>query len=92
LPFDVAYIKTLKNADLNFEFYFRCIENILTTIEDVNSEKDKEKLLILISNLLTNDEKFFLKYFELFSDFKGFKKLIRYKNDLIKDLYIDYRN
>ncbi len=90
LQFDKAYNDTIKSADLNFEFYFRCIENILITIEDVDNNNDKTKLLSLVSNLLTNDEKFFVKYFDTYTDFNHFSKLSKYKSDLINDLYNDY--
>lgn len=90
-PFDSSYIETISGAELNFEFYFRCLENILTTIEDVENSDDKKKLLALISNLLTNDEKFFVKYFDTFPKFSHFGRLFKYKSDLISDLYFDLK-
>jgi hypothetical protein len=91
LQFDKAFNHTIEIANLNFEFYFRCLENILTTIEDIDNDEDRTKFLELLSNLLTNDEKFFVKYFDTYTNFSCFKRLHKYKSDLVSDLYIDYK-
>lgn len=91
--FNEAISKVIESANLNFEFYFRSLENILITLDEINGEslEEKNKLILMLINTLTNDEKFFVKYFQCYQKFNHFDYLKKYQDQFTEKMLFDYR-
>src|SRR5690606_12749799 len=84
--------QTIKFREDKMEFYFICLNNLLSTLDEIKLKADKDKLIKLVSNSLSNDEKFFIKYLEYVPEFNNLDALTMYKNQLIENIYMDYWN
>jgi hypothetical protein len=89
--FEESFIHAINFQNIALEFYFRCLDNLLFGIEEIKDFEERLKLLYLIKNSLSNDEKFFIKYFDLYEKYKGFKMIEAYKIDLTDNLFHDYK-
>ena len=84
--------ETIKFREDKMEFYFICLNNLLSTLDEIELETDKYKLVKLVSDSLSNDEKFFIKYLEYVPEFNNLDAINTYKNQLIENIYMDYWN
>jgi len=93
LGFDNAVSRAIESANLSFEFYFRSLENIIITLEEIDEERpeEKDKLVAMLINTLTNDEKFFIKYFHTYQKFSHFNYLKKFQNKLTENIIFDYK-
>lgn len=93
LGFDNAISNAIESANLSFEFYFRSLENIIITLDEINEEnpEEKDKLFLMLVNTLTNDEKFFIKYFHYYQQFAHLNYLKKFQKQLAENLLYDYK-
>lgn len=95
-----AYEYVLSANNLNFEYFFRSITGLILVANNFNNTAKSfpgnlqvnKDYISLLSTILTNDELFFIKYYEDYPEFRGkFELLKSCIPDLSKNLFFDYK-